>query len=166
MNGFRAPVERGLDETITGLFLQLNGRGRTCAARKATTHGATPFVNSPALLQSAALGEAVRCHPNPGLARSSRHPGLTPAGRWPTTPPRSASVVRLLQKSSTRWAARVPSTAHGILMHRRMPLPHQRCEGLSPGQDGEAIAALGSRKHHRFRKGRAPTVRGRVCAAR
>ena len=118
VNGFRAPLERGLDETITGLFLQLNGRGRTCTSRKAAMHGAAPFATSPALLQSAALGAAGRCHPNPGLARSSQRPGLTPAGRWPTMHPwfvivivvllRAWSVVSLLQKPSTCWAARVP----------------------------------------------------------
>jgi len=71
----------------------LNGRGRACAARKAAMHGADPFATSPALLQSAALGAAVCCHPNPGLARSSQRPGLSPAARW---------------------AAKHPSTAHGM----------------------------------------------------
>jgi hypothetical protein len=46
--------------------------------------GAGLFVPSPALLQSAALSTTARGHPNPGLARSSRRPGLTPAGLWPT----------------------------------------------------------------------------------
>ena len=67
----------------------LNGRGRACAARKAAMHGAGPFASSPALLQSAALGGAGRGHLNPGLARSSRRPGLTPAARWAARPTRS-----------------------------------------------------------------------------
>jgi len=67
----------------------LNGRGRACIARKATMQGAGPFAASPALLQSAALGDAVRCHPNPGLARASLRPGLAPAARWADKPTNS-----------------------------------------------------------------------------
>ncbi len=54
------------------------------------------FATSPALLQSAALGDTARWRPNPGIARSSRRPGLTPAGRWPT----HATPARLTNRHS------------------------------------------------------------------
>ena len=53
--------------TALRLGRALNGRGRACAARKAARHGAGAFAASPALLQSAAMGEAGRWHLNPGL---------------------------------------------------------------------------------------------------
>ena len=53
--------------TALRLGRALNGRGRACAARKAAMYGAGAFAASPALLQSAAMGEAGRWHLNPGL---------------------------------------------------------------------------------------------------
>ena len=86
----------------------LNGRGRACAARKAAVHGAAPFAPSPALLQSAALGEAARCHPNPGLARSSQRPGLTPAARWAAKHPSTAHAMRRPRHARFAPASAIP----------------------------------------------------------
>ncbi len=86
----------------------LNGRGRSCATRKATTHGTSPFATSPALLQSATLGAAGRCHPNPGLARSSQRPGLTPAALWPAKRPCTALEMRRPHHAKFAPASAIP----------------------------------------------------------
>ena len=74
----------------------LNGSGRACSAGKGGMQSADLFAASPALLQSAALSDTARCHQNPGLARSSQRPGLTPAGRWPTP----STAMRLTNRHS------------------------------------------------------------------
>ena len=96
-----------------------------CAARKAAINGAEPFATSPALLQSAALGETVRYDKNPGLARSSLRPGLTPAGLWPTMPaiPTMPVIPKMPLRPTMPATLSLPLTRANLLPHQR----HHRC---------------------------------------